>query len=66
MASLTRLYDEILQAVVNEWDVIYDVFPNASTVIQVFVQRIFAQSVKQPNLDSKFLGRVDGRWIDGR
>ncbi|KAJ3356337.1 Exocyst complex component 5 [Kappamyces sp. JEL0680] len=46
MNALKRLYEEIRVAVVNEWDVIYDVFPNASTVIQVFVQRIFAQSVQ--------------------
>lgn len=49
MVALARLYDEILQAVINEWDVIYDVFPNATTVIQVFVQRIFAQSVIRTN-----------------
>jgi exocyst complex component 5 len=45
MTSLARLYDEILQAVLSEWEIIYDVFPNSTTVIQVFVQRIFAQSV---------------------
>jgi hypothetical protein len=46
MNALKRLYDEIRSAVENEWDVIYDVFPNANLVIQVFVQRIFAQSVQ--------------------
>ncbi|KAI8893209.1 exocyst complex component Sec10-like protein [Globomyces pollinis-pini] len=46
LQALKRLYDEIRQAVVNEWDVIFDVFPNATAVIQVFVQRIFAQSIQ--------------------
>jgi hypothetical protein len=45
MEGLGRLYDEIVQSVVNEWDMMYAVFPNSNTVIQVFVQRIFAQSV---------------------
>ena len=40
MNALKRLYEEIRVAVVNEWDVIYDVFPNASSVIQVFVIQI--------------------------
>ncbi|KAJ3313826.1 Exocyst complex component 5 [Boothiomyces sp. JEL0838] len=46
LGALQRLYDEIRQAVSSEWDVIYDVFPNAINVIQVFVQRIFAQSIQ--------------------
>lgn len=45
MRALYKFYEEILQAVSNEWDVIHYVFPNAATVIQMFVQRIFAQSV---------------------
>jgi hypothetical protein len=45
LAALARLYDETLQAVITEWEIIFDVFPNSGTVIQVFVQRIFAQSV---------------------
>ncbi|KAH6564177.1 hypothetical protein BASA50_006867 [Batrachochytrium salamandrivorans] len=44
--ALVRLYDEIAAAILNEWDVIFVVFPNASSVIQVFVQRIFAQSIQ--------------------
>ncbi|KAJ3321523.1 Exocyst complex component 5 [Boothiomyces sp. JEL0866] len=46
ISALQRLYDEIRQAVSSEWDVIYDVFPNAINVMQVFVQRIFAQSIQ--------------------
>ncbi|KAJ3262614.1 Exocyst complex component 5 [Boothiomyces macroporosus] len=46
LGALQRLYDEIRQAVSSEWDIIYDVFPNAINVIQVFVQRIFAQSIQ--------------------
>ncbi|KAJ3272112.1 Exocyst complex component 5 [Terramyces sp. JEL0728] len=46
LSSLQRLFDEIRQAISSEWDVIYDVFPNATNVIQVFVQRIFAQSIQ--------------------
>lgn len=44
--ALEKLYDEIRLAIESEWDLIYAVFPNAHIVIQVFVQRIFAQSVR--------------------
>ena len=43
--ALARLYDEIRQTIVVEWEVIHQVFPNPNTVLQVFTQRIFAQSV---------------------
>lgn len=46
LKALSRLYEDIRVAVVNEWDVIYHVFPNSINVIQVFVQRIFAQSIQ--------------------
>lgn len=45
-SSLVRLYEEILQTVTNEWDVIYQIFPNASAVMHNFLQRIFAQSIQ--------------------
>jgi exocyst complex component 5 len=44
--ELARLYDEIRQTVTNEWDAIYKVFPNALSVMQGFVQRIFAQPIQ--------------------
>ncbi|KAI8911500.1 exocyst complex component Sec10-like protein [Gorgonomyces haynaldii] len=44
--GLMRLYDEIKQAVTNEWDAIYRIFPNPLSVMQVFLQRIFAQSIQ--------------------
>ncbi|KAL2914341.1 Exocyst complex component 5 [Polyrhizophydium stewartii] len=44
--GLARLYEEIEAAIYNEWDAIVVVFPNAASVIQVFVQRIFAQSIQ--------------------
>lgn len=44
--ELSRLYDEIRQTFTNEWDIIYQVFPNALSVMMNFVQRIFAQPVK--------------------
>ncbi|KAJ8330382.1 hypothetical protein BDV3_003129 [Batrachochytrium dendrobatidis] len=44
--ALIRLYEEITVAIHNEWKVIFVVFPNAASVIQVFVQRIFAQSIQ--------------------
>nr|KAJ3421823.1 Calcium-binding protein 39 [Polyrhizophydium stewartii] len=45
-SCLARLYEEIEAAIYNEWDAIVVVFPNAASVIQVFVQRIFAQSIQ--------------------
>jgi len=45
LKSLQKLYDEIRLAIESEWQTIHAVFPNSNTVIQVFVQRIFAQSV---------------------
>ncbi|KAI8919589.1 exocyst complex component Sec10-domain-containing protein [Entophlyctis helioformis] len=44
--GLLRLYEEIRIAIFNEWDVICAVFPNSASVMQVFVQRIFAQSIQ--------------------
>jgi hypothetical protein len=43
--SLLNLCDEILAIVQDEGAIIGDVFPHPSTVIQVFLQRIFQQSV---------------------
>ncbi|ORX98920.1 exocyst complex component Sec10 [Basidiobolus meristosporus CBS 931.73] len=43
---LDHLYQEIRQVIREEWEVISIVFPNALSVIQVFIQRIFAQSIQ--------------------
>jgi hypothetical protein len=43
--SLLNLCDEILAIVQDEGAIIGDVFPHPGTVIQVFLQRIFQQSV---------------------
>jgi len=37
---------EVIDVCKREWDIIYAVFPDAIHVMQVFLQRIFAQSVK--------------------
>lgn len=44
--ALPRLYDEIRQTITAEWEVINQVFPNALSVMQNFLQRIFAQSIQ--------------------
>ena len=43
---MQKLYEEVRNSVANEWEAIHAIFPNASVVIQVFVQRIFAQSIQ--------------------
>lgn len=43
--SLVKLYDEIRITVRKEAGIISAVFPQPATVMQVFLQRIFAQSV---------------------
>jgi hypothetical protein len=47
---LKRLFDEIVETCKEECETIFKVFPNPSDVIQVFVQRIFAQSVSFANV----------------
>ncbi|KAJ3045432.1 Exocyst complex component 5 [Rhizophlyctis rosea] len=44
--SLLSLYDDIRKTCQQEWSVIYQVFPNSASVMQQFVQRIFAQLVQ--------------------
>eukprot|EP00842_Homolaphlyctis_polyrhiza_P005298 jgi/Hompol1/576/HPOL_004168-RA len=60
--SLTRLYDEISAAIFNEWDAIVVIFPNAAQVMQVFVQRIFAQSTLTNKLwyDNQIQNFIEG------
>lgn len=43
--SLVKLYDDIRITVRKEAKIISDVFPQPATVMQVLLQRIFAQSV---------------------
>lgn len=43
--SLVKLYDDIRITVRKEAGIISAVFPQPATVMQVFLQRIFAQSV---------------------
>ena len=50
--GLLNLCDEIRFIVDQEASIIGEVFPHPSAVIQVFLQRIFMQSVnRHPNLD---------------
>jgi hypothetical protein len=44
--GLSRLYEEIRQTIETEWGVINEVFPNALSVMQNFIQRIFAQPIQ--------------------
>ncbi|KAJ3054447.1 Exocyst complex component 5 [Rhizophlyctis rosea] len=44
--SLLSLYDDIRKTCQQEWAIIYEVFPNSASVMQQFVQRIFAQLVQ--------------------
>jgi len=43
--ELARLYDEIRKSCNEEWEKISKIFPNASYVMKMFIQRIFVQSV---------------------
>jgi hypothetical protein len=43
--SLVKLYDDIRITVRREAEIITAVFPNPVIVMQVFLQRVFAQSV---------------------
>ncbi|KAI9142981.1 exocyst complex component Sec10-like protein [Paraphysoderma sedebokerense] len=44
--KLITLYEDIRNVIKREWGIISVVFPNASKVLQLFLQRIFAQSVQ--------------------
>ncbi|KAH9062751.1 exocyst complex component Sec10 [Lactarius vividus] len=46
-SSLTELFDEIRATVGQEAQIVQAVFPNPSFVMQVFLQRVFAQSIQQ-------------------
>ncbi|KAI8824861.1 exocyst complex component Sec10-like protein, partial [Fimicolochytrium jonesii] len=45
-ADLVALCDEVRKTCKEEWAVIRAVFPNPQTVMQQFIQRIFAQSIQ--------------------
>ena len=47
---LDRLYQDVRRTIEKEWIMISLVFPNAVAVMQLFVQRIFAQSVSHVSL----------------
>ncbi|KAI0251357.1 exocyst complex component Sec10 [Lactifluus subvellereus] len=46
-SSLTELLEEIRATVGQEAQIVQAVFPNPSLVMQVFLQRVFAQSIQQ-------------------
>ncbi|KAF9348696.1 Exocyst complex component 5 [Mortierella sp. AD094] len=46
-AGLIKLYDDIRTTVEQEAEIISMVFPNPAAVFQVFIQRIFGQSIQQ-------------------
>lgn len=43
--NVARLLDDIAALVPREWETISAVFPNAPAVLQLFLQRIFIQTV---------------------
>lgn len=45
--GMTQLFAEIRATVDTEAQIVKAVFPNPSVVMQVFLQRVFAQSVRQ-------------------
>ena len=45
---MTELFSEIRATVDTEAQIVKAVFPNPSVVMQVFLQRVFAQSVRRP------------------
>lgn len=45
--SLVKLYDEVRITARREAEIIIAVFPNPVIVMQVFLQRVFAQSVSR-------------------
>ncbi len=40
------MYQDIVSIVKKEWEVISNVFPHPAEVLQIFLQRFFAQSVR--------------------
>ncbi|KAF7721082.1 Exocyst complex component 5 [Apophysomyces ossiformis] len=56
--SLVKLYDDIRITVRREAEIISNVFPQPATVMQVFLQRIFAQSIQ--NHIELLLSRTEG------
>lgn len=46
-AGLASLYTEIRNTVGEEVKIVEHVFPNPGTVMQIFLQRVFAQSVSE-------------------
>ncbi|CAO3565912.1 unnamed protein product [Mortierella alpina] len=46
-AGLIKLYDDIRTTVDQEAEIISMVFPNPAAVFQVFIQRVFGQSIQQ-------------------
>ena len=50
--KLVKMYQDIRQTLQKEWEVISIVFPSPGIVMQTFIQRIFAQSVRLLDLYS--------------
>ncbi|KAI8834800.1 exocyst complex component Sec10-like protein [Chytriomyces cf. hyalinus JEL632] len=44
--KLMRLFEEVRTTIPQEWEIIAAVFPNSVSVMQNFVQRVFAQSIQ--------------------
>ncbi|KAJ3141487.1 Exocyst complex component 5 [Physocladia obscura] len=44
--KLAKLFEEVKATIPQEWGIISSVFPNSVSVMQNFVQRVFAQSVQ--------------------
>lgn len=65
-SSLTELLVEIRATVGQEAQIVQAVFPNPSFVMQVFLQRVFAQSVitrkSSPSRNAKIVLRFSNTW----
>ena len=65
-SSLTELLVEIRETVGQEAQIVQAVFPNPSFVMQVFLQRVFAQSVitrkSSPSRNAKIVHRFSNTW----
>lgn len=65
-SSLTELLLEIRATVGQEAQIVQAVFPNPSFVMQVFLQRVFAQSVitrkSSPSRHAKIVLRFSNTW----
>lgn len=61
--GLASLYEEIRVTVGQEAQIITAVFPNPAIVMQVFLQRVFAQVVRRPHVRREPPAAADPTFI---